>query len=437
MSNILFIQKDWTIEPLGIGYLSSVLKQQGHRTFIAKSGKENPLDIVDREVIDIIAFSVTTGTHQYYQDMNRYLKRNRPNLRSFFGGPHASFFSEELKKDKYIDVVVRGEAEKMFPNMWKENDFFPSCQTPDLPEKLDDIPFPDRELLYRYEENRSNPIRSVMTSRGCPYSCPYCYNSKYKEMYKGINTVRYRSADNVVQECREIKKDYPNTQMIYFIDDEFIINRKRLGELLEEYFYRVGYLPFHCQIRIEHLTDEIASALKHAGCSGVTFAIETGNEQLRKTLLKRTMTNEQILEGARILHRNGLKFRTENMVGLPTETWENTMETVRLNIACKPTIAWASIFQPYPGLPLGQMCKDMGIWNGRVDSMSASFFDRTIMDIPNARRINNIQKLFSFVVDNPYLVTVADKLADMPENDIYRTMYSWDKTRKYKELYGV
>jgi radical SAM superfamily enzyme YgiQ (UPF0313 family) len=227
--------------------------------------------------------------------------------------------------------------------------------------------------------------------------------------------------NNVIEECLELKTNY-DPQFIFFQDDEFLTN-PHLYELLYIYKSKIN-IPFHCQIRIELLTKFLAKELKEAGCTGVTFAIESGCETLRKNLLKRNISDEKILVGASILHEAGLKFRTENMIGLPGETYKEMLKTLKLNSKCRPTIGWASIFQPYPRLPLASSLK--------VDEFGESFFTDTLMNKKNRGSIIKLQRLFGLLVSHP----IFHWLLVLPNNVIFNKISSWWKQRRYNVLFN-
>lgn len=438
---VIFITKDYVIEPLGIAYLSSAIKKAGYPTSIIKTEKEPIVGAIKHEIKGfnrvVFAYSLTTGSQNYYLHLNHALKRLYPKAISVFGGPHVTYFPEIIK-EWGVDHIIRGEAEIAFPEMLREIEAKGTCVKDyglgRLITNLDDAPFPDRELIYKYAENRDNPIKNIITSRGCPYSCPYCYNSLYRQIYHGEKVLRYRSPENVIAECKELVSKYV-TKVIYFEDDEFLMN-PRFKKLMELYKREIK-VPFHCQIRIEHLDMEKLQLLKKAGCNGVTFAVESGNDIIRHGLLKRNVHTEAIIHGAQLLRREKMKFRTQNMCGLPYETTDMIMDTVRLNQKLKATVPWMSIFQPYPNLPLGDIAYKEGLWDGSIDAFAVDFFDKTVLNIPNAREVNNIQKLFSLVVKHPILTPLVRLLIKLPENKVFKWFYKWHKNKLYKELYGI
>jgi len=436
---IAFIIDDFVVEPLGIGYLSAVLKEKGHRTLLIKSNNFNEMAIdLDTFRPEVLAFSTTTGKHRYYQRLNTAIKTTLlPRPVSIFGGSHPTYFPE-IANDKNIDYIIRGEGEELFCNLIETMEYgslngkiHGFCS---LEQDLDKIPFPNREFLYRYLKNRDNPIKNVITSRGCPYNCSYCYNSLYRSFYKGQKWVRYRSPENVVKECIELKK-YP-LKMIFFEDDEFISNKERLHKLLKLYREKVR-IPFHCQIRIEQIDWKTAWELKDAGCTGVTYAVESGDYFIREKMLKRNISPETILKGATILNTVGLKTRVQSMCGLPTELEDEAFHTFDLTVRCEPTVGWMSIFQPYPRLQLGEICKKEGLWDGDVDKIRETFFEKTVLKFEDdGRFFNNFQKLFMFFVNYPKLKWLFKLLVKFPENKVFNWFYYWYKKRMYRRLYG-
>jgi radical SAM superfamily enzyme YgiQ (UPF0313 family) len=427
---VLFPVEPFKVEPLGIAYLAASLKKNGHEVLLSRTDNGIFKD-VDTFNPDVVAFSVTTGKHSKAISLSREIKKNK-RVVSVFGGSHPTYFPEVVE-EWGVDAIIRGEADKAFPEFLEDlqnKKFTRLVQFRTLEQNLDKIPFPDREFLYRYPENRDNPIKNVITSRGCRFSCPYCFNSLYRSCYHNQNWVRYRSADNVIKECVELKK-YP-LKLIFFQDDEFLSN-PHLSELLEKYRSEVG-VPFHCQVRIELLTEEKVLALKTAGCTGVTFAIECGDAYLRKNLLQRPITDECILSGSQLLHKHGIKFRTENMIGLPGENLNQMLATLELNAKCHPTIAWASIFQPYPRLPLSQYAYQMGFWDGRID-YKESFFEDSILETTIRKQIVNLQRLFGVAVSKSIIRKFIRFFIQIPNNKVYDKISKSYKQKGYDKLF--
>jgi radical SAM superfamily enzyme YgiQ (UPF0313 family) len=430
---VLFVTEPFSVEPLGIAYLAASLKKHGHEPELLRINDNGFLHEFSELNPDVVAFSVTTGKQRKFLELARRMKKLNPDVKIIFGGSHPTYFPEIISNE-CIDAVIRGEADKALPELIDELQVKKQCRRltefRTLEQNIDRIPFPDREFLYKYPENRNNPIKNVITSRGCRFSCPYCFNSIYKDFYKGQEWVRFRSADNVIKECVELKK-YP-LKLIFFQDDEFLSNPD-LYEFLRKYKVQVG-VPFHCQIRIELLTDEKAQRLKEAGCTGVTFAVECGDPEIRKNLLQRNMTDEQIFKGVELLHKYGFKIRTENMLGLPGESLSQMLKTLKINAKIRPTIGWCSIFQPYPRLPLGEYAYQKGYWSGKGE-YSETFFETTMLNTPLKKEVINLQRLFGVAVHSWCVKVCIKALIKIPNNKTYDRIAKWWKQRQYNKLY--
>lgn len=431
---ILFLSFPWIIDLLGMGYLSSVLKKEGYEVDITRPDTmwEDILNLKP----DIIAISTTTGQHIRYLKLAREIKKWYPEIKIVFGGAHSTYFPE-VANETCIDFIIRGEGEVSFLKLVKAIESGHATgkerQIEPLVENLDTLPFPDRELIYKYPENYDNPIKNVFTSRGCPFNCSYCYLSAFRELYKDQPVLRHRSVDNIIAECIELREKY-YAKFIFFADDEFAINNERLQEFSDKY-RKVG-LPFHCQLRIDCLTEEKVRTLKEAGCYSVTFAIESGNQVTRWVVLNKKITDRQVIKGVELLKKYNLRFRIENIIGLPGELIENALATFKMNTRCGGTYNWVSLYQPYPRTKLGELCKTIDLFDGKTDGFKENFFEDTVLTIDNKKEFINLQRLFavfSFFNVPGWLVRL---LISFPNNKVYDIIFKVFKKWRYKKLYG-
>jgi anaerobic magnesium-protoporphyrin IX monomethyl ester cyclase len=428
---VLFFTKPYVIDPLGIGYLAAVLRNAGHDVRL-----EHNDDCVKKAVSinpDIIAFSVTTGQHVEYERNARRLKWRLPGVPIVFGGPHPTYFPQVPDK---VDFIVRGEAEVSMPWLLGNLPWAPFVVDPmPLVQDLDTLPMPDRSLMYKFPANAANPIKNVMSSRGCPFNCPYCYNVVYRGLYRGQKVVRYHSPQRVIAECLDLKAHH-GAKFIFFADDEFTLHEDRLQEITSRYARDVA-LPYHVQLRIDLLTEAKARMLAASGCHSATFAIESGDEDYRRFVLRRHITNAQIVDGARMLHDHGIMVRTENMIGLPGESIDQAIATLDLNIQCRPELAWASLYQPYPGTVLGDRCIADGLFSGSVDALKPSFFEDSVLSLAHKSMFVNLQRVFGVVASFPYLRRGLRALLHMPANRVYDWAYkAWKNNRYDRKLYA-
>jgi len=437
---VLFVTYDIYMEPLGILYLSSVLKQAGHETALAVISEEDVLATARSFRPDVVAYSLHTGVQQYHLAVNNRLKQER-SFFAAFGGPHPTFFPEMIE-EQGVDGVCLGEGEAALLNLvqrlengqplsdlknwWlRHNGQIQRNPLAPLIADLDTIPFPDRELMRSKEYLLKYPgQRSIMTARGCPYRCTYCFNHAYVELYGGEGRrVRRRSVDNVIEEALQLKLDY-GLQFVYFADDTFNLMTDWLAEFADKYPTKVG-IPFLCNIRANVVTEERMRLIARAGAYSVCMGIETGNERLRNTVLKRGMTDEQIYRAARIVHDLGLKLYTTNILGNPGSSLEDDWQTVRLNQAVRPHATSVTLLQPYPRTEIREYAASLGLIKGTVEDIPSSYARSTVikMEPKQRRQVENLHHLFGLLVQAPWLMPVARFLIRLPLTHLYLLFY--------------
>lgn len=438
MARIAFVQ-NITYEYLGVMYISAMLKQHNHQVEVFLEhgqGEEKLLAEVIAFKPDVVGFPCTTGVHLWALKFAGLLK-DRCKILTAFGGPHPTFFPEMIE-DPAVDIVCRGEGEyplleladrldaKMdissIQNFWvkgpqgiTKNDVRP------LVEDLDTLPFPDRELYIGKYPFLDKSQKAFIGGRGCPFECSYCFNHALIKLYRGKGKfVRWRSVENLVREIREVRAVY-KFRSIFFQDDTFILNKKWFDEFSEVYPREVG-ISFVCLIRADLADEGIVRNLKQAGCKNVFFGLESGSEKSRNLLLKKRITDEQICHAAALLKKYRIKFRTYNMLGLPEETLEDAFATVRLNVAIKTDYPWCALFQPYPGTELGDVAKEKKMLSGD-EHISASFFQSSLIESPNRREFENLQKLFFYAVRFPFLIPLIRRLIKLPPNPVFMAAF--------------
>lgn len=401
---ILLVQKFSIIEPLGLMVIGQAMKDKGYDVNYYLYRDKNIVFPFNISSYDLIGFSTYTGNHIEVYECCETLKLT--GIKTAIGGPHASFFYEECKQ--YADYVFRGESVLSFPNM-DDTKIYPMVEP--------DLLLPDREGFYRDSPiHANNRIKNIMTSFGCPFSCTYCYNSLYRKIYPNLK-VRLRSVDSVIEEAKTL-----DAELIYFQDDFFGFNKKWMIEFNEKWNKR----PYHAQMRIETLDDEKIDLLVKSGCVSATFAIETFSEEYREKMLKRKMSNEKILNNCKKLTDNGIKLRTEQMLGLPNTTFEDELNLLKMNCEIRPTIAWTSIFQPYRGTELGEYCVNNGLYNGNNEDVDKSFFTNTVLNYSEERKreIVELQKIFANCAHIPNGWEYARQIIKEGKNNLKEHLYS-------------
>jgi len=375
----------------GVGYLSAALKNLGHETDLLL---EPPTDMyfnipllnmidVKKKLLkkavaykpDLIAFSSTTYAFPHVRKMMAMIK-SKLDVPIIIGGVHATTLPEHTLKNSSADMVCIGEGDEAIvdvvnaletgkscddiKNIWvkKKDGIIIKNEIRPLIEDLDKLPLPDNEIFAKY--NCISSEYNIMTSRGCPFNCTYCCNNFYRQIYKDKGTyVRRKSPENVITELKDAKEKY-KIKSVYFWDDVFITNKKWLLEFTDMYVREIR-LPFHCLSRPENVTSETIQILKRGGCKRINIGLESGSKRVRSEILNRHMTNERIIEAARLIKEAGIDLVFFNLFGIPGETEDEMMETVNLNLKINPSGLFTFSLTPFPGLDITKYALSQGL----------------------------------------------------------------------------
>ncbi|MCL5075730.1 MAG: B12-binding domain-containing radical SAM protein [Chloroflexi bacterium] len=414
--NILFIYPGPDISyPIQLGALSAFLKRYGHQTALLELVVQRRLNATHwadvRKAIEIfrphlVGFTAYETSFDWIRELADYLK-TQYNLPIIVGGYHATLVPQEAIRHNSIDIVCRGEGEYPLlelvtrmereedttstPNLWVKKDG-QVYQNPIRPliEDLDELPFPDREMLdyQRHLEMGGEGDRNVklIASRGCPYDCTYCSNYYIKQLYPNKHKyLRMRSVDNVLQEIEGLANRY-TFDSLGFHDDNLTLFPRWLEEFCEKYPHRFRF-PFYCAARPETCSAKTLRMLKNAGCNLLLLGIESGDEQLRRSVLNRRMTNQSIIKSFQTARRLGIQTWSFNMVGLPYEGRLSLLRTIWLNFQIGPDFAMTSIFYPFKGTALGDLCYANNWVNLQRRSSVGSYAWDSVLNHPHLSRL--------------------------------------------------
>ena len=417
---VLFINKFLDKEaiyrdPLGIMTLAAMIRPK-HKIFIIEPVREDIQKRMDEIQPDVIAYSLRTGYHRYYIDLNLKLKKKYKFI-SIFGGPHVTFYPNVINEEG-VDTICQGEADEAFAefidvlekggdiskvkNFWvKTQDGIVKNEKRPLNPNLDTIPFPDREMFDDYEEVRIAKVHSFIASRGCPFKCTYCFNDGMSKSYEGQKYVRRRSVDNIIEELKIVKEKY-DLKIAIFEDDTFNLSRKWLKEFCEK-FSKLDLKLLPIGVRAELIDEEQVQWLKKANCISLIFGLESGNERVRREVLFRNITDEKMIECARLLRKYEIGFATENILAIPTSTLEDDIKTLALNLKCKPLYGGAKLMQPYPGTMIYNIAVRMGLFKEKNFDVLTDFTASSNLKIDNRLERENLQRLFAIVIRFPFL----------------------------------
>jgi radical SAM superfamily enzyme YgiQ (UPF0313 family) len=257
---------------------------------------------------------------------------------------------------------------------------------------LDGLPFPARDLLgdaKRYipppATYRRKPVAVMMTSRGCNRRCIYCFQLD-KERKSGI---RYRSVENVVKEIEHcIGQGY---REIKFIDDTFAADYDRAMSIAQEIRARKLDFTWFASACVNQVDRPLLKAFKDAGCWAILFGAESGVQKNLNTIRKGT-TLEQIRAAVKAAKEVGIRVSTPFLFGIPGETFEEGLQTIRFALDLKPDIANFHAITPFPGTYLYDNLDKYGMISEELTDFTyqgAAFIPRTMTreDILKLRQI--------------------------------------------------
>ena len=371
----------------GIASISASLKSAGHSVLLYHQtympDKTEFIIKIKGFHPDIIGFSLRTTIMDSAKEMLGWLGQTLPDIPVIAGGYHPTLAPEEVIAIPGVDIVSRGEGElplRDLLNDYNRTGYFNTAELgfwfkqPDgtviknamrpYPCHLDELPFPDLDL-FDYRNLKSNRVKTaeVIVSRGCLYACTYCANANIRNAYEDKkNYARFRSPENAIELLERVKQKDPAVKYMNFNDAILNMFPDWFYPFMKLYKERVN-LKFTCNLRFDHIDEQMCRVLADSGCYLVTIGLENGNAAFREKYLRRSMNNAHIIEVAQWLRALGIRVYTYNIVGLPYETLSLTLETIKLNARLKADSEIVSFFYPYPATDL----RDISVAGGFLD----------------------------------------------------------------------
>lgn len=346
--------QDDKLEPdMGLLYVASYLKRHMHsiKTIYVDLSIDSLSDLLFyAKSCKFFCFSTYTANYNLTSEIVATLREKTTKEAVFIaGGHHASALPEEVLVD--FDYVIIGEGEKALLQLMEDlkhgKTIVKKAIVGECMECLDDVGWIDYSMVkmdkYTRMVNGQKSI-SILTSRGCPYSCNFC-NSYLMKTYK---TVRFRSAKDVFEEVMSLHKQY-GINSFRIQDDIFSINKPRLEELAE--LFEPFQISFRCFARIDNINEEILGYFKKIGIFHLSFGVESGSQKILN-LMNKGITVNQIKESILLSKKHGFKCRVYLIAGYPGETEETINETIELMKEVRPDDISIYPLIPYPGTAL-------------------------------------------------------------------------------------
>lgn len=373
------------LPPLGILNLASFLESQGL-----------PADVIDCHVTthmpdfnnyDSVCFSVNIANVQNTADYIKEIRANGGKQKILIGGPQNPTRGEHWINQYNVDAVFIGEAEhSMYEYLTSED---PTSVKGIILKKdgkpfytgnrpvfmnVDALPFPALDKvpirMYNTTMKKGFPVSSIVTSRGCPAKCTFCYDRE--------GVWRQRSVKNVVDEI-EWQVNTLGVRELWIADDNFTLNRQRTWDICEEIIRRGIKVNMQCKngIRADKVDKELLTKMKEAGVWLVAVAPESG-QQASLDRMRKGFTLETVKQAVKWCKEIDMKTFALYIFGLPWETMDDMKKTFAFSKELDTDFVQYSRYTPMEGTPLyeevkaeGMLLKneflDMGIHSGTVN----------------------------------------------------------------------
>ncbi len=370
--------------PAGLLCLASPLLQAGHKvTIIDAAVVPDYVPAVESEIRNATCFGVSLLTGPMIQGAVRaaqQVKRLLPNLPVVFGGWHPSLLPGQTLREHFIDHVVRNQGELTFLELVQRIEGGASAvgvagcsykdragihHNPDRPvARLSTLPPPAYDLVDfgAYERVCGERKLSYASSVGCPYACNYCTDTVfYNRRFNAYSACR------VVEEVTTLVTRHRLTE-VALLDSNFLVDTRRALEIARGFIQSGTIFRWTFQASTDllcRLSDEEVCLLGESGVGHIGFGVESGSESVLSRMNKRHQRVDDMFEAARKCRRAGIKTTFNLIFGFPGETETDRRETINVmgqiasrfdNVHFSP-----NIFTPYPGIPVWQELKAMGL----------------------------------------------------------------------------
>ncbi len=357
----------------GLASLSACLKEAGFEVDLidlrALRGWEHFREVFEQRDPDVVGLTMMSVDFNPVMEAISIIKEVKPEAITVVGGPHPTAEPDEVLENPLVDYIVIAEGEITFTNLVRSIAAGSRPQSRKLigihPD-LDKLPFADRDLFLEewrkwgydldspevpFVEELPPPFVTIIAGRGCRYKCNFC---KPMEDFLFGKGTRRRSVDNVIAELKMLRDKY-NFASFMFHDDCLTEDREWVIEFCEKYKAEGFTQPFFCQSRadiIYHHEDMVA-LMADAGLKGYFIGFESGNDRVLNFIRKGT-TREKNIAAAKICRKYGLTIWANYMLGLPTETEEEVMDTISMLKIIDPDYYSPAFYTPHPGSDLFQ-----------------------------------------------------------------------------------
>ena len=359
------------LPPLGLAYVGGALEKAGFQVQILDNYQlDTSIDFVRQEIKklnpEIVGITCGSVTYRRCIEIAKAIKELSPSCKVVAGGWHASYMPDTMLQNPEIDYVVMGEGENAMVQLatliTNGNDEKAIAKIPGVACRLkgkivknppniitdvDSIPYPARHLLPMQIYDRQigylsvKPVDVVNVIRGCPYDCAYCETKNlWGQECRAFSPLR------VVEELEYMIKNY-GSKGIYFIGDNFTINKKRTIDLCHLMRERKLNLQWACDTRVDLLSRDLLREMHDAGCRTIFFGIQSGVPRILEKL-NIHITPEKVVEAFKLCRQEGIRVASSFMLGIPGETIADMEATYRFARKINPDWCTFYVFTACP-----------------------------------------------------------------------------------------
>jgi radical SAM superfamily enzyme YgiQ (UPF0313 family) len=367
--------------PHGMMSIAAFLEQRGIATdFIDCYAQPLPHDALVAEIArkapDVVGFSCTTSSFLEGCRIAERLKERLPGTKIVFGGAHVCSVGVSLL-DRFpaIDFLVIGEGEVTFHELvtggfgdvsaiagigYRRDGRGTFSGTRELIANLDDLPFPAYHRLPGFPRSYNLPLfsyptspnSSIISSRGCPYTCSYCDRSVFSRGF------RFNSPEYIFEHVKMLHRDY-GIRHVFFYDDLFTFDRERVARFCELKERERLPVSYNCIARLEHVDSELIALLKRSGCWQVNFGIESGDPEVVKQH-RIFFGLDEIGSRLQLVKDGKMRVKGLFMIGLPGEDETAIRRTIDYALSLPLDEINVTKFTPFPGAPIYRTIRDQG-----------------------------------------------------------------------------
>lgn len=373
---------------------------------------------------NVLAVHANSLEWEMFKEIMSHVRLPNPVPLVLVGGVHATLKPDAVMAEPYIDVVCMGEGENAWAefldtamvggdisaiqNLWvrtkhgvRKNPLRPLIPAEQLwNTPIDYSLFDERHLLKPFDgEMRNRGL--IEYSRGCPFNCHYCVNSAFRHSYLGLGTFfRVRPFANFQQGVLRLVA--LGAEILQLQDECFLSNKTENIQRFCTWYAQEIRLPLLLQTRPESITDDKVRMLAEMNLPvQISLGVESGSERILREMCNRKMSIASIQHAFEVIHKYGLRSNAYCMIGFPTETRDEVFETIRLVRGIQPTVAIMSVFYPFVGVPLRQLCVERGFIEG-TESARTFTDDSILRNQPlSAEEIKNIRRCFRLYTKLP------------------------------------